>query len=199
MWVVGRLTARFDSRLLIAIGAGTFALAMWQLSEITSQSGSGNFVLPLILRGVGLGLMFVPLTTVTLADLPRAELPQATGLYNFFRQLGGSLGIAGVATIVSHDTVQAKAVLAAHVTMTDPGSLGRVSMLARGFAARGADAGTAMHRALAVVDGEIFGQASVIAYSHSYIIAALLVLALIPLLVLVRPTKSGSSAEMMLE
>ena len=109
MWVVGKLTTKFDARLLIAVGAGTFALAMWQLSEITSDSGSGNFVLPLILRGVGLGLMFVPLTTLTLADLPRGELPQATGLYNFFRQLGGSLGIAGVATIVSHDTVQASA------------------------------------------------------------------------------------------
>ena len=199
MWVAGKLTAKFDARLLIAIGAGTFALAMWQLSEITSESGSGNFVMPLILRGVGLGLMFVPLTTVTLADLPRGELPQATGLYNFFRQLGGSLGIAGVATIVSHDTVQAKAVLAAHVTSTDPGSLARVTMLAHGFAARGADAGTAMRRAYAVLDREILGQASVIAYSHSYIIAAGLVLALIPLLALVRQTKSQNAAEMMLE
>jgi DHA2 family multidrug resistance protein len=199
MWVVGKLTTKFDARLLIAVGAGTFALAMWQLSEITSDSGSGNFVLPLILRGVGLGLMFVPLTTVTLADLPRAELPQATGLYNFFRQLGGSLGIAGVATIVSHDTVQAKATLTAHVTMMDPGSLGRVNMLARGFAARGADAGTAMHRAYAVLDREILGQASVIAYAHSYIIAAILVLALIPLLILVRQTKNANAAEIVLE
>jgi DHA2 family multidrug resistance protein len=95
--------------------------------------------------------------------------------------------------------VQAKAVLAAHVTSTDPGSLARVSMLARGFAARGADAGTAMQRAYAVVDREILGQASVIAYAHSYLIAAGLVLALIPLLVLVRRTKGSGAAEMMLE
>jgi DHA2 family multidrug resistance protein len=199
MWVVGKLTTKFDARLLIAIGAATFALSMWQLSEITGDSGRGNFFVPLILRGLGLGLMFVPLTTVTLAELSRAELPQGAGLYNFFRQLGGSLGIAGVATIVSHDTTQTKAVLSEHVTVIDPGSISRVTMLTHGFTARGADAGTALHRAYAVIDGEIFGQASVIAYSHSYILAAGLVLALIPLLALVRQTKSDNAAEVVLE
>jgi MFS transporter, DHA2 family, multidrug resistance protein len=199
MWIVGRLTAKVDARLLIASGAMTFALAMWQLSQVTGDSGRGNFFLPLILRGVGLGLMFVPLTTVTLAELSRDELPQGTGLYNFFRQLGGSLGIAGVATIVSHDTTQVKAVLSEHVTSMDPGSLSRLTMLARAFAARGADAETAMRQAYAVLDREILAQASVIAYSHSYIIAAGLALALIPLLVLVRQTKSENAAEVMLE
>jgi DHA2 family multidrug resistance protein len=199
MWVVGRLTNKFDARLLIATGAGTFAFSMWQLSQITSDSGRGDFIIPLILRGLGLGFMFVPLTTVTLAELSRPELPQGTALYNFFRQLGGSLGIAGVATIVSHDTVQAHAVLAEHVTKTDPASMARVAMLAHGFIGRGADPGTATTRAYAVLDRQMFGQASVIAYGHTYIIAALLVLALIPLLALVRQTKSANAAEMMLE
>jgi DHA2 family multidrug resistance protein len=199
MGVVGRLNRKFDPRLLIATGATTFAVAMWQLTQITSDSGRGNFFMPLILRGLGLGLMFVPLTTITLAELSRAELPQGTALFNFFRQLGGSLGIAGVATIVAHDTVQVRAVLAEHVTTTDPGSLSRVTMLSHGFLARGADAGTAMRRAYAVLDREILGQASVIAYSHTYMLAALLVLALIPLLVLVRRTKSANPAEVMLE
>ncbi len=199
MWVVGRLTSKFDARLLIASGAATFAFSMWQLSTITSDSGAGDFLIPLILRGLGLGFMFVPLTTVTLAELDRAELPQGTALYNFFRQLGGSLGIAGVATIVSHDTIQAHAVLTEHVTTTDPASLARVGMLTRGFMGRGADVGTAASRAYAVLDRQMFGQASVIAYGHTYIIAAGLVLALIPLLALVRKSKTAGSAEMMLE
>jgi DHA2 family multidrug resistance protein len=199
MAVVGRMTSKFDARLLIASGAAMFAYSMWQLSVITSASGAGDFFVPLIIRGFGLGFMFVPLTTVTLAELDRAELPQGTALYNFFRQLGGSLGIAGVATIVSHDTIQAHAVLSEHVTSTDPASLARVSMLAHGFMARGADAGVATERAYAVLDRQIYGQASVIAYGHTYIIAAILVLALIPLLALVRQTKSANAAEMVME
>jgi DHA2 family multidrug resistance protein len=199
MWVVGRLTTRIDARALIASGAVIFALAMWLLSQVTSDSGRTDFFLPLMLRGVGLGLMFVPLTMVTLAELSRPELPQGTGLYNFFRQLGGSLGIAAVATIVSHDTAKVRAVLSEHVTSTDPGSLARVTMLARGFMARGADAGTALRRAYAVLDREMLGQASVIAYSHMYMLSAALVLALIPLLVLVRRTRSAEAARVMPE
>ncbi len=57
-------------------------------------------------------------------------------------------------------------VLSEHVTMMDPGSLARISMLSHGFMARGADAGTALHRAYAVLDRQILGQASVIAYGH---------------------------------
>lgn len=196
MFVVGRIAQRFDPRLLIASGALIFAVAMWQLSQVTSDSGRADFFYPLIARGIGLGLMFVPLTTVTLAELSRAELPQGTGLYNFFRQLGGSLGIAGVATVVAHDTAQLHAVLADHVTTMDPGSLARLRMLTNGFAARGADLATATRRAYAMIDRETIGQASVIAYAHTYVLAAGLVLALIPLLVLVRQTKRADIGAM---
>jgi DHA2 family multidrug resistance protein len=199
MWVAGRLTRRFDPRILIACGAAIFAVAMWLLSQVTSESGSMDFFVPLILRGVALGLMFVPLTLVTLAELSRPELPQGTGLYNFFRQLGGSLGIAAVATILAHDTAKVRAVLSEHVTSVDPRSLARVAQLARGFAARGADEGTALRRAYAVLDRQMLGQASVIAYSHIYTLAAGMVLALIPLLALVRRPKSTDTAEVMLE
>src|SRR3982751_3335780 len=91
MAVVGRLTNKFDPRILITAGALIFALAAWKLSLITGESGTTDFFWALIMRGVGLGMMFVPLTTITLAELSVRELPQGTGLYNFFRQLGGSL------------------------------------------------------------------------------------------------------------
>ncbi len=199
MVVSGRLNARYDPRALVAAGALMFVGAMWQLSLITGDSGSPDFFWPLIIRGFGLGLMFVPLTTITLADLSHIELPQATGLFNFFRQLGGSLGIAGIATVVSHNTVLYKATLTEHVTRFDPASLARISMFERAFQGRGADFVTAHQRALAIVDRQIAGQASVIAYSRTYILAALLVFSIIPLLALVRVTRSTVKHEMILE
>jgi DHA2 family multidrug resistance protein len=119
MFVVGRMSRRFDPRLLITAGALTFATAAWQLSRVTGESGGGDFFWPLILRGVGLGLMFVPLTTITLAELSPQELPQGTGLYNFFRQLGGSFGIAAIATLLARYTAQIRSTLTEHVTATD--------------------------------------------------------------------------------
>ncbi len=199
MVISGKLNARYDPRALVATGALLFVGAMWQLSLITGDSSGASFFWPLILRGLGLGLMFVPLTTITLAELSRTELPQATGLFNFFRQLGGSLGIAGIATLVSHNTVLYKATLTEHITRGDPASLNRVAMLARAFQSRGADAWTAQQRALAIVDRQIAGQASIIAYSHTYLIAALLVFSLIPLLSLIRTTRGAVAPQMLAE
>jgi DHA2 family multidrug resistance protein len=199
MLVVGRLTSRVDPRILITAGALIFASAAWRLSLITGESGSGDFFWPLILRGVGLGLMFVPLTTITLAELAPSELPQGTGLYNFFRQLGGSFGIAGIATLLSRFTAQYHAVLAEHVTGLDPTSTARVQALTRGMVARGADAWTARARAYQLLDAQVTGQASVIAYSRVYVLSALIILAIIPMLVLVRQTRGAGGSHAVME
>jgi len=199
MGVVGRLTNRFDPRILITLGALIFALAAWQLAHVTSQSGAQDFFWPLINRGVGLGLMFVPLTTVTLAELTPRELPQGTGLYNFFRQLGGSFGIAGIATLLGRYTAQLRQVLGDHVTAGDPVAMSRLTALTNAMVARGADVWTARQRALTLLDHQLVAQASVIAYSRIYVLSALLILGLIPLLLLVRQTRATAGAHAVME
>jgi MFS transporter, DHA2 family, multidrug resistance protein len=199
MAVVGRMTNRFDPRLLITIGALTFALAAWKLSRITGLSGSGDFFWPLIFRGLGLGFMFVPLTTVTLAELSPVDLPQGTGLYNFFRQLGGSFGIAAIATLLGRYTTQLRSVLGDHLASGDPGTIARVQMLTKGMMARGADQWTAHQRALALLDGQLYAQASVLSYSRIYVLSALMILVLIPLLLLVRHTKGAGGGHAIME
>jgi len=199
MAVIGRLTNKVDPRILITTGALLFAGAMFRLSRITGESGSHDFFWSLIMRGVGLGMMFVPLTTITLAELSHRELPQGTGLYNFFRQLGGSLGIAAIATLLSHYTAQFRAILAEHISIGDPTTMTRIDMLTRGLVAKGADQWTARARALELLDRQLMGQASVIAYSRIYVLSASLILGLIPLLLLVRQTKGAGGAQHVME
>ncbi len=199
MAIVGRITNKFDPRLLITIGALLFVGAMLKLSRITGESGSTDFFWALIMRGVGLGMMFVPLTTITLAELSPRELGQGSGLYNFFRQLGGSLGIAAIATLLSHYTAQYRAILAEHISIGDPATMSRLEMMTRALVARGADPWTARERALELLDRQLMGQASVIAYSRIYVLSAGLILALIPLLVLVRHTRGPAGAQHIVE
>lgn len=199
MAVVGRLTNKFDPRLLITAGALTFALAAWKLSLITGEAGAQDFFWALIFRGVGLGLMFVPLTTITLAELSPMELAQGTGLYNFFRQLGGSFGIAGISTLLIRYTAQNRANLVGHVTTLDPVSVARIEMLTRGMMAKGADLWTAQRQALALIDEQIMAQASVLAYAKIYELSAFLILLLIPLLLLVRKTRGVAGAHAIME
>jgi MFS transporter, DHA2 family, multidrug resistance protein len=145
-------------------------------------------------------MMFVPLTTITLASLSPRELPQGAGLYNFFRQLGGSFGIAVIATLLTRYTAQFKAVLAEHVTAYDPTSLGRLGQLTRGMMATGVDAGTAQHRAFALLDRTLTLQASVIAYGRIYMLSAAIILALVPLLLLIgRAQASADTTHLAME
>jgi DHA2 family multidrug resistance protein len=199
MLVVGRLLNRLDPRMLIAAGAILFAIAMWDLSRITGLSGRGDFFVPLILRGLGLGMMFVPLTTSTLAELSSVELPQGTGLYNFFRQLGGSFGIAAIATLLTVFTEQMRARLLEHVVAGSPETTARVEGLAHGLAITGGDPVRAHQQALRILDLEVQAQASVIANGRIYILSAVLILALIPLLVLVRRTKGRQADHVVIE
>jgi len=100
---------------------------------------------------------------------------------------------------VTRYTAQFRAILGERVTSLDPISTERVSALTRGMMARGADAGTAHQRALQIIDGQIRGQASVIAYGRIYVLAAILILALIPLLLLVRQTRGAGGGHAVME
>src|SRR5256712_8479217 len=116
MAVMGRFTGKFDGRLSILAGVSIFALSMWKHAHFTTASGMTDFFWPLIFRGVGLGLIFVPLTNLALADLPMSRIPNGTGLFNLMRQLGGSVGIAISATLLQRFATINRVQLATHVT-----------------------------------------------------------------------------------
>ena len=200
MAFVGRMVTRIDARLMVTAGSVLFAVSMMQLSRITSASGANDFLLPLILRGLGLGMMFVPLTTITLSGIEPRELAQTTGIFNFFRQLGGSLGIAGIASLLGRYTAQFRSIVGEHVGMFDPLSLSRLGQITAGMQARGAAPGVAREQALSIMDRQLLGQASVLAFARVYVLSAAIALALIPLLLLLRkPQARGGGAPMMAE
>lgn len=186
MGVMGRLGGRFDARLLISVGAFMFLGAMWQLSQLPLEAGTDDLFWPLIMRGVGLGLLFVPLTGASMSDLPVHKLGQGTGMFNLLRQLGGSLGIAIMATLLSRYTKTFKAQLTEHVGAYDGATMERLGALTRGLMARGTDAVTAKQQALAMLDAQVGAQASVLAFSRIYLISGVLLVMALPLLLIWR-------------
>jgi DHA2 family multidrug resistance protein len=137
-----------------------------------------------------MGLIFVPLTSATVAGLPMKDMAQGTGMFNLLRQLGGSLGIAIIATLLSRYSKVEKAVLTEHVGANDPGTLERLSQLTHGLMARGFDAVTAKQQAIAVIDRQITAQASVLAFSKLYLVSGLLLVGALPVLLLWRSGRS---------
>jgi MFS transporter, DHA2 family, multidrug resistance protein len=193
MAFVGKNANKLDARATVAIGAILFFVAMWMLARMTLVSGPTETFWPLILRGVGLGLIFVPLTSASMADIKVSELAQGTGMFNLTRQLGGSLGIAIMATLLTRFTTQKKALLTEHITAMDPTSLGRLEGIVRGLIGRGSPPLVAKQQALLILDRQVQAQASVLAFSRIYILSGIILLATLPLLFVFRTGKGRGS------
>ncbi|WP_017317776.1 DHA2 family efflux MFS transporter permease subunit [Mastigocladopsis repens] len=96
MPLAGLLADRLDPRIPMGIGIALCSSATWQFSHLTAQSGYWDLVWPQIWRGLGLGLVFVPVSSATLGSISNEKKASASGLYNLIHQLGGSIGIAGL-------------------------------------------------------------------------------------------------------
>ncbi|HEV2455371.1 MAG TPA: DHA2 family efflux MFS transporter permease subunit, partial [Verrucomicrobiae bacterium] len=98
LFVVGALVGRLDSRVLAALGFGVSAIASFVLSRLTLQVSMGSVIVPNILAGFGTGLLFVPLTTLSVGTLRNDQIGNAVGLQNLIRNIGGSIGLSLVST-----------------------------------------------------------------------------------------------------
>ena len=192
MAFVGRITNKVDARPMIVFGAFLFLASMTLLSRLTLASGQNELFWPLILRGVGLGFLFVPLTSATVAGLPMRLIGQGTGMFNLMRQLGGSLGIAIMATMLARQTVVQKQLLTEHVGSYDPTTMARWGALTQGLIARGFDVTIAKQQALMIMDRQIATQASVLAFSRLYLISGILLVAALPLLLIWKTGKAAA-------
>jgi len=194
MGFVGRNAGRLDARITVTGGSLLFLLSMWMLSRLTLDAGAGDMFWPLIWRGTGLGLIFVPLTNATMADLETERLAQGTGMFNLTRQLGGSLGIAVMATLLGRFAAQHRAALVAHLASGDAGSVARLAALTQGMVAKGASLIVAKQQALALLDAQVMAQANVLAFSRIYLLSGLLLCTALPLLFLFKTGKGRGSS-----
>ncbi|MDE3151564.1 MAG: DHA2 family efflux MFS transporter permease subunit [Gemmatimonadota bacterium] len=192
MWV-GRNANWLDARITVTIGALLFLLSMYQLSYLSLDAGRGDLFWPLIWRGLGLGLIFVPLTNATMADLATKDLAQGTGMFNLTRQLGGSMGIAIMATLLTRFTTIARGTLVDHVTASDPLSLSRLQGITHAMIARGAAPLVAHQQALEIMDRQVQAQASVLAFSKIYLLSGVLLVASLPLLLFFHTGKARTT------
>lgn len=192
MIAAGRLLRVVQPRTLVAIGTVVLAGSMFMHGTLTTESGAGDVHLPVILRGLGFGLIFVPVTTAAFVGLPAREMPHGTALFNLMRQLGGSVGIAIVATLLTTATARHRAALVEHVTVYDAATSDRLAAYSRAFHAAGSDSTTASRQALALLDRQVERQAAMLAYRDAFRLLGLVVLCSLPLVLLLRRPSPGA-------
>jgi DHA2 family multidrug resistance protein len=181
MSVVGRLIWNVGPRAILAVGMGVMVFALVGMSHWTLASGWDQLLTPQILRGIAMGGMFVPLSTATLRSLPPREVAQGAGLYNLFRQLGGSFGIAILTTVLDHRAQVHRTGLAPHLGPLDPVASHTLDALTRGLLQRGLDPHSARTAAAAALDRMLDAQASLQAFQDAYLGMAILFACALPL------------------
>jgi DHA2 family multidrug resistance protein len=186
MAVLGKFVSKtdIDLRWLVVAGIAIFGLSMWQHGHFTTQSGDSDFFWPLILRGVGLGFLFIPLSALAMADVAPKDIPNATGIYTLVRQLGGSVGIAAAATVYVHWSAEYKADLSLHVSQLYSSTRDGLFLMENFLRMKGTNAAELQPTLLRLLDGKLTVQASMIAFEHVFMLFSVTLALAIPLLLL---------------
>jgi MFS transporter, DHA2 family, multidrug resistance protein len=194
MPIVGALTARVDARKLLAVGLTIGGLTMLWLGQLNLQAGYWNIFWPQLLQGLGMALLFVPLTTVSMATIPPDRMGYATSLFNLMRNIGGGIGIAVTGTMLARQRHTVAAMMGERITLFDPTTQNMLAQLKAGFMAAGADAVTAADRANLAVYGMLQRQAAMVSFVSIFRLLGILFLVMTPLVLIMKRPRPGASA-----
>ena len=181
MPVIGYLTAKMDNRWLIAFGFSLFGAASLWFGEVNLDIGQWTFLWAIIISGFGSGCVFVPLSTTAMAFLKNEEIGNASGLYNLFRNIGGSVGISVVNTIVARHQQVHRNELAGSLNPGRLGVSGALQGMEQYLSAQGASATTAVQRAYGLLDQTLNGQARLWSYVDDFRYMALACFGCVPI------------------
>lgn len=188
---IGILVGKVDSRKLLGTGFLASAVAMFLLSRLSLDAGFWNFWWTLMLQGAALGLIFVPLTTVTNDPVPKERMGSATSIFNLMRNLGASVGISVVETITVRAQQTHINVLGRHVMPSDLRTRQMIEHMRAFFMSQGKDAVTATKQAQGAVWGMVQRQAAMLSYNDAFRFLGIMFVALFPLIFLLRKPKGG--------
>ncbi len=177
MLLVSRLINRVDLRLIILCGFALSAIGTWRFSQLSLQAAEINFIWPGVIQGLGMGMIFVPLSTLAYETLQRSETSQAAGIFNLARTIGSSVGISVATAILSHAGHMSVNGLSRHITENN-------SAVQHWLELQHLQLPSA--RGVAALAAEVQHQASMIAFSDTFLVVMWSFVFLTPLLLLIR-------------
>ena len=187
MLIAGRIMGRVDLRLILLAGFSISAAALWQMTRYSLQLSQSDIIWPGVLQGVGVGFVFVPLSAAAFATLAPAMRAQGTAIFSLVRNIGSSIGISLVQTVLVRSTVSTHAALVERITYANP---------AWNNPAVASAYDTTRPSGAAALDAMITQQSSMIAYVNDFRLMLYLTLAVIPLLLFIKaPGRAGEPVD----
>jgi MFS transporter, DHA2 family, multidrug resistance protein len=191
MPIIGKLLQKgVPQQYLVAGGMLLFfGFSFWGYKVLTPSTPGDAFFWPLILRGIGMGLLFIPITTLSLSTLKGQQIGQGAAFTGMMRQLGGSFGIALITTFMSRRTVMHRSDLVTNLSINDPDVQQRVLGMQQNFIAKGMSPDVALSSAYKLLDFSVMKQAAVLSYMDVFLYIGVMFLVCIPFVLMVKGNK----------
>src|SRR5919199_1318651 len=191
---VPKLMQRLDARYIAAIGFSLFAVSCFMNSQMTHETGIDQLRWSQLVRALGQPLMIVPLTSITTGGIEPAQAGSASGLFNMLRNLGGSIGIAILSTLLTRREQFHSNRIGETVSVFDPETQQRIEQLTQAFIGKGVDPATAHNQAIATIDGIVRREAFVMAFNDSFYFIGIALLVSGVILLFCKKVKPGAGA-----
>lgn len=199
MPVVGNILKKgVPQQYLLALGMTLFfVFCYWGYLILTPDTAGTEFFGMLLVRGVGLSMLFIPITSVSLATLKGQEIGQGASFTGLMRQLGGSFGIALINTFMSRQNAGHRSTLMSHLSTDNPATMQRVEQLKQGMVAKGMSPDIALKSSYQMLDMGVSRQAAVLSYMDVFLYLGLMFLVFVPVvLIVLRNNKPAGAVDL---
>jgi len=191
MPIIGRLLqSGIKQQYMVATGMAIFfCYSLWGYKILTPNTSEDAFFWLLILRGSGLGLLFIPITTLSLSTLKGKEIGEGAAFTGMMRQLGGSFGVAAISTFMSSQNMVHRSNIVSHLNIQDPQVLQRITGMQHSFISKGMAPDVALQSAYQALEGMVTKQSMVLSYMDVFLYIGVMFLICIPFVLLVKGNK----------
>ena len=191
MPLVGFLLSRYDARWLMMFGLAVLSFSLFHMTSFDLDVDFRTIVWARVIQAVGMAFLFVPINTAAYSQLPREKNNAASGLMNLARNIGGSVGISVVTTMLARRAQHHQTNLSAHLSETNPAFNNMIQSTAQSLQAKGLSAVDATQHAYAMLQNTVIRQANMLAYIDNFWLLGIAILCMIPLVFLMKKAKPG--------
>jgi DHA2 family multidrug resistance protein len=192
--LVGRLTQKVEARWLVAVGLGITGFALLRMSNFDLDLDFWTAVRAWTISRLGMAFLFIPINVMAFYYIPKEKMNNATGLINLARNIGGSVGIANVTTLLVRRAQIHQAVLVAHLTPFDGPYRAAVQGAGQTLVEQGSSPALAHLQAQGLVYGNLLRQANMLAYVDAFWLLGITFLAMIPFMFLMKSARPRGAA-----
>ena len=189
--LVGFLLSRYSPRWLLFFGLAVLSGSLFHMTNFDLDIDFRTIVIARVFQAVGMAFLFVPINTAAYAYLPREKNNAASGLMNLSRNIGGSVGISFVTTMLDRRTQVHLTDFATHVNNGNPALLSMLRGATQAMRSHGLSAADATQRAYALVQGTMQQQAAMLAYVDCFWLLGLAIMVMVPMVFLVKKSRPG--------